>query len=184
MTGSHHLTLLDRQSIQAAIEEGKTKAEIARTLGKNPSGISREIMKHRELKERNKYGRQILCAKRNTCKSRCQYGCKDFTDPSCIRRDRLPGACNGCEKRAKCNMDKYYYHAARADARYREELVACQEGINIDESERNSIAVQGRQLFLKRAGKQEAIQGKVQETKGTGQLRWASVHGLRRVHQT
>ena len=74
----HHLTLQDRQTIQSAIEEGKTKAEIARLLERDPCGISREIIKHREFKERNKYNRSILCAKRKTCKSRCSTSCKEF----------------------------------------------------------------------------------------------------------
>ena len=34
-------------------------------------------------------------------------------------------------------MDKYFYHAARADSKYREELVSCREGINMNEAERN-----------------------------------------------
>lgn len=140
MKDIHHLTLHDRQAIQHAIEEGKTKAEIGRLLGKDPCGISREIIRHREFKERNAYNRQILCAKRKYCKiRRCLNTCKEYDEPKCIRRDRLPGVCNGCEKRAKCPMDKYFYHAARADSKYREVLVSCREGINIEETERNLI---------------------------------------------
>jgi IS30 family transposase len=136
----HHLTLKDRQAIQSAIEEGKTKAEIGRLLGKDPCGISREIIRHREFKERNTYNRTILCAKRKDCKIRkCSKTCKEYEEPTCVRRDRLPGVCNGCEKRSKCPMDKYFYHAARADSKYRQELVSCREGINLEESERNLI---------------------------------------------
>ena len=136
----HHLTLQDRQAIQSAIEEGKTKAEVSRLLGKDPCGISREIIRHREFKERNAYNRPVLCAKRKDCKiRRCLKTCKEYEEPSCARRDRLPGVCNGCEKRAKCPMDKYFYHAVRADSKYREELVSCREGINIEETKRNLI---------------------------------------------
>lgn len=139
MKEMHHLTYQDRQTIQLAIEGGKSKAEIARLLGKDPCGISREIIKHREFKERNKYNRPILCAKRKDCKSRCSKRCKDFEEPTCLKRDRLPGVCNGCEKRTKCPMDKYFYHAARADLRYHEELVSCREGINLEQAERDLI---------------------------------------------
>jgi IS30 family transposase len=136
----HHLTLQDRQAIQCAIEEGKTKAEIGRLLGKDPCGISREIIRHRELRERNVYNRPILCAKRKDCKiRRCTKACKEYEEPTCIRRDRLPGVCNGCNKRARCPMDKYFYHAARANSKYREMLVSCREGINLEEAERNFI---------------------------------------------
>lgn len=144
----HHLTLQDRQAIQSAIEEGKTKAELGRLLGKDPCGISREIFRHREFKERNAYNRPILCAKRKVCKIRkCFKTCKEYEEPSCVRRDRLPGVCNGCEKRAKCPMDKYFYHAARADSKYREELVSCREGINMEETERNLIGETISPLF-------------------------------------
>lgn len=136
----HHLSLQDRQAIQSAIEEGKTKAEIGRLLGKDPCGISREIIRHREFKERNVFNRPILCAKRKDCKiRRCSKTCKEYEEPICARRDRLPGVCNGCEKRSKCPLDRYFYHAARADSKYREELVSCREGINIEENERNLI---------------------------------------------
>ena len=140
MNEIHHLTLKDRQAIQSEIEEGKTKAEIGRLLGKDPCGINREIIRHREFKERNAYNRPVLCAKRKDCKIRkCSMTCKEYKEPTCVRRDRLPGVCNGCEKRAKCPMDKYFYHAARADSKYREQLVSCREGINIEETERNFI---------------------------------------------
>ena len=136
----HHLTLQDRQAIQSAIEEGKTKAEIGRLLGKDPCGISREIIRHREIRKRNTYNRKILCAKRKNCEiRRCTATCKGYIEPTCIRRDRLPGVCNGCEKRAKCPLDKYFYHAGRAHSRYREQLVSCREGINMEETERNLI---------------------------------------------
>ena len=36
-------------------------------------------------------------------------------------------------------MDKYFYHAARADTRYRAELVSCREGINLEKTERDTI---------------------------------------------
>jgi IS30 family transposase len=134
----HHLILHDRQAIQSAIEYRKTKAEIGRFLGKDPSGVSSEILRHRELKERNAFNRPVLCSKRKTCKIRkCLKTCKEYEEPTFVRRDRLLGVCNGCEKRAKCPMDKYFYHAAIADSKYRNELVSCREGINMEETGRN-----------------------------------------------
>ena len=38
-----HLTLEDRKVIQTGLEQGLSKAEIARQLGKSPSTISKEI---------------------------------------------------------------------------------------------------------------------------------------------
>ena len=48
-----HLTLNERKIIQAGIENGSTKADIARTIGKDATTVAKEIRKHRELKPRN-----------------------------------------------------------------------------------------------------------------------------------
>lgn len=134
----HHLTLDDRQTIEGAIKQGKAVAEIGRLLGKDPSGISREIKRHREFKGRNTFNRPVLCENRRQCRKGCTKPCDQFKAPSCHRRDKSPGACNGCEKRT-CPMDKYYYHAARADAAYRKVLAASREGIGITAEERAAI---------------------------------------------
>ena len=131
----HHLTLEDRKAIQAAIEAGKAKAEIGRMLGKDPCGISREIKRHREFKGRNVFNRPILCENRRSCKGKCVRKCAKFKEPECKRRDSSPGVCNGCDKRARCSLDKYFYNAARADAAYRAGLVDCREGINLNADE-------------------------------------------------
>lgn len=135
----HHLNLQERQSIEEAITQGLTKAEIGRKLGKDPAGISREIKRHRELKPRNAYNRPVLCENRRECKKRCVKPCNQYKEPVCPRRDITPGACNGCEKRSKCPMDKYFYHAVRADASYRASLVTTREGINLTLGERDRI---------------------------------------------
>ena len=139
MQDIHHLTLQERQSIEAAITQGTTKAQMGRLLGKDPAGISREIRRHREFKPRNLFNRPVLCENRHICKKGCTTPCERFKEPICRRRDVSPGACNGCEKRGKCPMDKYFYNAARADATYRATLVAAREGINITPEERKTI---------------------------------------------
>lgn len=135
----HHLSLQERQSIEEAISKGLAKAEMGRILGKDPAGISREIMRHRELKPRNVYNRPVLCENRRECRKRCTKPCVLYKEPTYYRRDSSPGACNGCEKRGKCPMDKYFYHAARADASYRASLSATREGINMTPEERDKI---------------------------------------------
>jgi IS30 family transposase len=134
----HHLTLQERQTIEEAIKQGKTKAEMGKLLGKDPAGISREIMRHREFKARNTFNRPVLCENRRQCRKRCVKPCDQIKIPTCYRRDKSPGACNGCEKR-QCPMDKYYYHAARADATYRKVLVTTREGIDLTPQERDAI---------------------------------------------
>jgi IS30 family transposase len=140
MNKIHHLTLQDRQTIEAAIARGETLAEMGRLLGKDPAGISREIKRHREFKARNTFNTDFLCENRRQCKKRCLRPCPQVKAPTCKRRDSSPGACNGCEKK-QCRMDKYYYVAKRADANYRETLVSSREGINLTSEERDAIGV-------------------------------------------
>jgi IS30 family transposase len=148
MTDIHHLTQNERLTIESGIENGQTKAEIARILGKDPSGIGREILKHREYQQRNIYNNPVECGNRKKCKVHpCLKKCRNFIEPTCPRRDRLPGACNGCEKRNRCRMDKYYYRAKSADARYHELLKSSREGINLEPSERDHIGETIRPLL-------------------------------------
>ena len=132
-----HLTLEERKIIEVAIGNGATKADIGRTIRKDATTVAKEIRKHRRFVPRNTFGRPILCEFRKTCPTKpCLKPCQTFQDPRCNRRDRSPGACNGCPKRAKCPMDKYDYNALAADEAYRKELVACREGISLTAEER------------------------------------------------
>lgn len=132
-----HLTLEERKIIEIGIGNGATKADIGRTIRKDATTVAKEIRKHRRLVPRNTYGRPVLCEFRKSCPTKpCHKQCEAYQEPRCNRRDRSPGACNGCPKRAKCPMDKYDYNAAAADEAYRKELVACREGINLTADER------------------------------------------------
>jgi len=136
-----HLTLEERKIIQAGIENGASKADISRTIGKDATTVAKEIRKHRQFKPRSTYGRPVLCAKMNSCRKKpCVEKCEFFEEPRCKRRDKSPGACNKCEKASKCKMDKYFYKAANADEGYRRDLVDFREGLNLTTKERDRIA--------------------------------------------
>lgn len=82
-----HLTLEDRQQIQQGLEEGLSKAQIAKELGKSPSTISKEIKLHRKLKPANRYNRgpRAFCAnagKFGKCQN-CRTKCSDFEEKTC-----------------------------------------------------------------------------------------------------
>jgi len=135
-----HLTLNERKIIQAGIENGATKADIARTIGKDATTVAKEIRKHRELKPRNTFNRPVLCAKIKICPTKsCVKKCERFEEPKCSRRDKSPGACNKCRESQKCKMDKYYYNAESAEKAYRHELSDCREGVNLTTKERDAI---------------------------------------------
>lgn len=55
-----HLSLNDRKIIEQGIENRCNKVDIARTLGKDPTTIAKEIRLHREFKPRNTFNYPIF----------------------------------------------------------------------------------------------------------------------------
>ena len=66
--------------------------------------------------------------------------CADFKPFTCNRRDRSPGACNGCSKYTYCRYDKYRYEADFSHKKYREDLVDSRTGINMSYEECKAMA--------------------------------------------
>ena len=119
-----HLTVQERIIIEKGIENGSTKAAIALTIGKDKSTVGKEIKKHRELVHKSSY----------------KINCADFKPFTCNRRDRSPGACNGCSKYTHCRYDKYRYKADFSHKKYREDLVDSRTGINMSYEECKAMA--------------------------------------------
>lgn len=134
-----HLTVQERIIIEKGIENGSTKAAIALTIGKDKSTVGKGIKKHRELVHKSSY--KINCANMKNCSHNhvCD-NCADFKPFTCNRRDRSPGACNGCSKYTHCRYDKYRYKADFSHKKYREDLVDSRTGINMPYEECKAIA--------------------------------------------
>ena len=134
-----HLTAKERLIIDKGIENGSTKAAIALTIGKDKSTVGKEIKKHRELVHKSSY--KINCANMKNCSHNhvCD-NCADFKPFTCNRRDRSPGACNGCSKYTHCRYDKYRYKADFSHKKYREDLVDSRTGINMSYEECKAMA--------------------------------------------
>lgn len=134
-----HLTVQERIIIEKGIENGSTKAAIALTIGKDKSIVGKEIKKHRELVHKSSY--KINCANMKNCSHNhvCD-NCADFKPFTCNRRDRSPGACNGCSKYTHCRYDKYRYKADFSHKKYREDLVDSRTGINMSYEECKAMA--------------------------------------------
>lgn len=134
-----HLTVQERIIIEKGIENGSTKAAIALTIGKDKSTVGKEIKKHRELVHKSSY--KINCANMKNCSHNhvCD-NCADFKPFTCNRRDRSPGACNGCSKYTYCRYDKYRYMADFSHKKYREDLVDSRTGINMSYEECKAMA--------------------------------------------
>ena len=134
-----HLTVQERIIIEKGIENGSTKAAIALTISKDKSTVGKEIKKHRELVHKSSY--KINCANMKNCSHNhvCD-NCADFKPFTCNRRDRSPGACNGCSKYTHCRYDKYRYKADFSHKKYREDLVDSRTGINMSYEECKAMA--------------------------------------------
>ena len=140
-----HLSLEERKVIQAGLEEGLAKAEIARKLSKSPSTISKEIKTHKKLKLANTYDRcpGYYCANRGMFKEcrGCRKKCEHFVERICKRREQI-GVCNKCpvNKNGGCALDKYFYNAYKAHEEYLYTLSDSREGVNLKTSEMIAIA--------------------------------------------
>lgn len=137
---SKALVLEERRIIETGIRNNSTKTAIARTLGKDKSTIGKEIKLHRYLSYKCTLQRE--CASYKKCKHGrvCLEGCPDYVPFRCSRRDRSPGACNGCSSRSSCRFDKFIYDAVKADNEYRTMLVDARAGVNLTTIEAKQIA--------------------------------------------
>lgn len=130
-----HLIEKQRDQIEIMLNESKNLNEIAFSLGRDPRGIQKEIIKHRKLyihgKRKNICGNQEICRKVRICNQcssgKCKYcsvlNCNDFceeftNEPNCKTCKRFPYVCNGCSKIKDCFLPKYYYKAKTAQEEY------------------------------------------------------------------
>lgn len=135
-----HLTLEERKIILTGITNGSTKTAIAQIIGKDNSTIGKEIKQHRVLV--SKCALPLECINYKKCKRNrgCSPDCLDYVQFTCTRRDRSPGACNGCSNWTKCRFDKYRYNPDAAHQDYRERLVDSRSGANLTTQEAKTIA--------------------------------------------
>lgn len=135
-----HLTLQERRIILTGIKNGSTKAAIAQTLGKDKSTIGKEIKLHRSLT--HKCTLPLECTSYRKCPfdRKCTSDCPEFQPFHCSRRDRSPGACNGCSAWSKCRFNKYTYSPEDAQMDYRSTLIDSRQGVNLTVSEAKEMA--------------------------------------------
>ena len=135
-----HLTLEERRIILTGITNGSSKTAIAQTIGKDKSTVGKEIKLHRSLSHKCKM--PLECNNYRKCPygRHCSLDCPEYTPFKCSRRDRTPGACNGCSNWSKCRFDKYTYCPEDAQKDYRTALIDSRQGVNLSVSEAKAIA--------------------------------------------
>lgn len=135
-----HLTLEERRIILTGITNGSTKSAIAQTIGKDKSTVGKEIKAHRVLVKKCPMPLECSAYRKCTFGRQCTADCPGYTPFRCTRRDRSPGACNGCPDRSRCRFDKYEYSPEKAQAAYQETLVDSRSGVNLTCSEARAMA--------------------------------------------
>lgn len=146
-----HLTLSQRIEIEKGLLAGDSFAKIAKSIGKDPSTVSKEVRKHSKVSERkNTDFAPIPCEIRKNCNlmylcdsdcgtkckictkknQKCIDVCKSYQPMQCEKLLWSPYVCNGCGKRINCLMEKVVYSSKYADDQYREQLVSCRQEIN------------------------------------------------------
>ena len=109
MTKHKHLTLSDRNDIQLGLERGETFKAIGQSILKDPTTISKEVKRNRQVRE-------------STCDKL-----------PCPLLDKAPFVCNGCPKRRQnCGFKKIFYLAKQAQKQYEQTLVEAREGIPLN----------------------------------------------------
>lgn len=149
--GYSHLTLDNRIQIEKGLDQTLSFKEIGRSIGKDPTSVSKEVRRHRIEKPRNTYGAHNNCEHRGKCNQRelcklslccrkkdcrgcssCITQCKQFKAIVCKMLVQGKLVCNGCSRKTSCRLDKYYYRASAAHREYHNTLSTSREGINID----------------------------------------------------
>lgn len=142
-----HLSIGDRIIIERGIFNGSTKTAIACTIGKDKSTVGKEIKLHRIIKYKCRLPRECAAYKKCRFNRECTENCPCFTPFYCKRRDRSPGACNGCSNWSKCRFTKYVYNSQAADKEYRTTLSDARTGVNMTFSEAKEKAATIRPLL-------------------------------------
>ena len=151
-----HLTKQERCKIENFLIEGIKPKEIARTLGKSHTTITREIRRHRQAEDADQRKNRNYCMFRQKCKESelckypppscqrkcsscriisCNTKCSRFVEDTCDRLNRSPFVCNGCRELKVCRKRKYFYFAQDAMREYRTVLVEARQGIDASTAE-------------------------------------------------
>jgi IS30 family transposase len=152
------LTLSERKTIGQMLDRNISLKKIAYELGRSTGTVSREIQRNsvrrktggshspfNECLHRSSCTEQWLCEKEDCRRERCcgcdfcPSVCKRFEPEYCVRLEKPPYVCNGCEVRRKCTLAKFVYKASAAHKIYEDTLVDSRSGAALTEQERKRI---------------------------------------------
>jgi IS30 family transposase len=151
----NHFTIDERCKIEVLLYQRKSFNEIAHSLGKSRSTISREVRKQAVSSDKSApfrvanrclYRRECeisaLCKGQPNCRhkrcslcNQCNSVCPKFVEEHCAKLKKSPYVCNGCDSEQKCTLRKRYYLSNVAQKAYKETLVNSRSGLNVNEEE-------------------------------------------------
>ena len=153
-----HLTLSDRFYIEQELLQGSSFKKIGGMLQKDPTTISKEILRNAKIipGEHHRYricyycrlykvcklrgsDTAIHCDSAHTCRYACRYCqqknvpelCEKFSPWQCDRPNRPPYVCNTCAYQKTCPLPKRIYQARHAQRQYERKLTDSRKGINM-----------------------------------------------------
>lgn len=158
MAKNAHLTLDERATIEVSLREGASFTEIGRTLGKDPSTISKEVKNHSQTVRKGSYNpcvNRVSCSHmgkackpckhpyHGSCKGcsyqNCYEHCPDFIELICQKLNKPPYVCNGCDTRLRCKLERHLYDAKNAQKEYEVTRSESRQGIAITPGELKRI---------------------------------------------
>ncbi|HML37966.1 MAG TPA: IS30 family transposase [Bacillota bacterium] len=152
---NRHLILSERIIIEQRLQEKESFKRIGRELGKDPTTIAKEVRNHIQFRKSGCYGKCFNnCLIRKDCTVRhlcgnlkcnracgfcsahpCSSLCPDYRQEICQRLSKPPYACNGCEQRTSCTLEKRLYSASLAQKEYEAVRSESRQGIQLSEEE-------------------------------------------------
>lgn len=158
MTKNKHLSIEERSTIKFMLDSSASFKEIARTLGRDCTTISKEVRNHLVFRKTGCHGRPFNdCANRKSCSlshlcsnpgchfkycfncSLCHLHCQDYFKEDCPSLLKPPYVCNGCSRRNSCTLEKHLYSAVAAQNEYELVRSESRSGICLSEDEARQL---------------------------------------------
>ena len=144
MSKGAHLGLSERITIEQGLNNNSPKSAIGRTIGKDKSTVCKEIKNHSFVKNPNLNYRNpngtydCIYIKECGFKAFCPQRCEKQEKIVC-KHKKKHGVCNGCENNRKCNLERVFYEAKKANDEYTYNLSDSRSGVNLTTSEAKEI---------------------------------------------
>lgn len=124
MTNYNQLNISQREIIQILISKGKNFTDIALSIGKDRTTISKEIRRNRYIKS-------------NFYEPFDKNGINKAVDNCNILKSKY--VCNTCPKKNTCNKHHLFYDYRQAQKHYEEQLINARTGVDIKPDELDEI---------------------------------------------